>query len=451
MIIKKFQIISIIFILFIQINSVSAVSVSDSMNISQQVLNCNFNGICEPALGESSVNCPLDCPPAPPPPAPGGGGGGSRDTIPPVIYNLFIGKITLNSVEISWRTNEIALCKIFWGKTSEYESGSITEADFFLEHSTELTGFSPQTNYHFKVSCHDPQQNESETTDQKFSTLTPADLTPPANISDFEAIPGDTQIILKWKNPPDVDFKGVKIMRSENFYPQNPWEGALVYNDRGTSFTDTDLKNDVTYYYTAFAYDKAGNYSSGAIASATPFKGAIPPPISPPPVVSPPPEIEKIKLEDFDFIQEGKKIALEELEIKTDVEKPLTISLDYEKVPEVLKTIMITLEKQGKFFSFLLRVNIEKTAYFATLMPPEETGDYPLTITILDYKNQTLKKIDGQLKVKRIEVPSILWYQKYRIHIYILFGILILLGIGYFIWNKLKVIGKNKKEIKRNL
>ena len=457
---KKFQVILIIFVLFIQISSVFAIS--DEININQQVIEevvCNNNGICEPELGENNSNCPLDCPIAPPPL---GGALFLPDTTPPIIYNLLIEKITLNSAEISWKTNEPALCQLFWGKTTEYERGAASETTFYLKHSTKLTGLLSATTYHFKISCRDTNRNEAEIKDQQFTTLAPPDITPPANVSNFEAIPGDSQITLKWKNPPDPDFKGVKIMRSEKFYPQDSWTGYLVYDGKGTSFTDTGLTNGIRYYYTAFAYDFAGNYSSGAIASAVPFK-IKPPPLpeeitteeeclkagyywyddachSEPKLPPPPPEVEKLTLKDFDFWQEDKKIPLEEeIKIKTKTEKPLTISIDYEKVPEVLKTIMVTLEKDEKFFSFLLRINKEKTAYLAQIVPPEEPGIYPLTLTVLDYKNQTLKRILGQLEVFEIKptIAPIPWYKKYQLYIYILLGILILAGIIYLI-RKLK-------------
>jgi hypothetical protein len=74
---------------------------------------------------------------------------------------------------------------------------------------------------------------------------------------------------------------------------------------------------------------------------------------------------------------------------------------------------MVTLEKEKKSFSFLLRVNKEKTAYQTTLISPEEARVYPLTFTILDYKNQTLKKISGQLEVVEAKpVPKVPWYRK---------------------------------------
>gem|GEM_PF-3385055 len=256
------------------------------------------------------------------------------------------------------------------------------------------------------------------------------DTTSPTNVANFEAIPGDSQITLTWQNPPESDFEAVKILRSTKFYPASPEEGILIYDGKGISFIDTGLINGIRYYYTAFTYDKIGNYASGAIISAIPQKPLppeeipqeeVPPeeilPEEKPPITPPPLEIEELMLEDFGFIQKGKKISLEEgIKIKAETEKPLTIYILYEKVPEVLKTILVTLEKEGKLFSFLLKVNPEKTAYLATLMPPEEPGTYLLTLTALDYKNQTIKKISGKLIVEKPEIitpkVSLSWYQK---------------------------------------
>lgn len=457
---------------------VLAVSVPNDTGISLQITGppvCNNNGICEPELGENYQNCPLDCPPPAPPPAPPPTPGALMpDITPPVIYNLFISKITLNSAEISWKTNELALCQLFWGKTQEYKEEVITETTFYLEHLTKLIHLSPETTYHFKIVCKDTSKNESETKDQRFTTLAPPDITPPANISNFEAIPGDSQITLTWQNPPDLDFKGVRIVRSEKFYPENPWEGELVYDGKGTSFLDTGLTNGVRYYYTAFSYDFAGNFSSGAIVSAVPRLKPPPPPEEiftekecleagyywyddachlEPKIFPAPPEIEKLTIEDFDFIQEKAKIPLIEREkIKPAVEKPLTVSLEYGKVPEVLKTIMVTLERDKKFFSFLLRINKEKTAYQATIMVPEESGIYPMTLTILDYKNQTLKKIHGFLEVFRIPAPPVPWYKRIKIILYIIYvsvGLLILAAIAYYLIKKRKK--QKPKETSRNL
>ena len=258
------------------------------------------------------------------------------------------------------------------------------------------------------------------------------DTTPPVNASDFNAVSGNGQISLSWLNP--IDFKAVRITRSTEFYLSDPLSGDLVYDNKGNFLNDFNLINGTRYYYTAFTYDEAGNYASGVIASGVP-QGVIPSEIPPefPPEVPPeliPSEIETLSLKDFDFIQNNKTLLIEDGKIKIDSKNPLLISIDYEKVPEVLKTLMITLEKDGKTFSFLQRVNLDKTAYTATIAPPE-SALYPLTITILDYKNQTLKKISGEIEVEEETVPFSIY--TYLTYIYILIIILILALVAYTI------------------
>ena len=463
---QKILIIIILIALFLPLNT--SLAVSDSLDVSTEVFGfCNYNGICESALGENETTCPADC-----------GCNNNRICEPlrgeniencpldcayshpggvvlPLIFNLLISGITSNSANISWETNKQTLCQFFWGRTSEYEKESISEVNFKKKHSVNLTGLFPETNYYFKISCRDSLDYETETDSQKFTTLAPLDTTPPANVSDFKAFPSDKQITLTWEVPSDLDFEAVRIVRSERFYPSDPWDGILVYDDKGTSLIDTGLKNGVRYYYTAFSYDKTGNYSSGAIVSGVPWSEEEPiivPPLPPdeiPPIFPPPSEIEKLTLKDFDFLRRGEKIPLiEDRIIKIETEEPLTISIDYEKVPEILKTIMVALKKGDLSFSFLLRVNKEKTAYEAVLLSPLEAGIYPIVITVLDYKNQTLKKINGELIIEGrpgIVYPSkIPWYKNFYIIIYVLPWIFLLLLIAH-IFKKRK-----NKETKKN-
>jgi len=439
---RNLALILIIFVLSIPNLELFAAQAPDSVNVEQQVTPGCGNGICE--TGENSTNCPADCPapPAPPPAIIGPSGGSSS-----FIYDIVVTKITSDSATITWKTSlDPALCKLFLGETQEYEKESISEYLPSLNHTANLRNLSPEMTYHFKIFCQS-QFYRDETKDQQFKTLKSLDFTPPANVSNFEAIAGDSQITIKWQNPPDSDFKAVKIMRSEKFYPTDPWEGTPVYNDKGNNFTDTGLVNGKRYYYTAFAYDKAGNYSSGAIAAATPQKPGVPPEIPPEiPEIPPelvPPDIGKLTLKDFDFFQDGKKIQLVEDKIDIKTESPLTISINYEKVPEVLKTIMVTLEKTAppegggkKFFSFLLRINSEKNAYQAIIAPPE-AGIYPFIVNVLDYKNQAFKKISGELGITGITklptIPIIPWQKKYRLYLYILGGLIILAGMVYLV------------------
>ncbi len=408
---------------------------------------CNNNGICEPNLGETYQNCPNDChlPQKP---------GGKVDIAEPVVFNVIVRNITLTSADVHWETDEPALCQFFWGRTYEYKEESISESSLSQEHLVSLASLSPNTVYHFKMRCRDKRENEEETKDYHFSTLSPPDEIPPPNIIDFEAIAGDKKIDLGWKNPLDLDFSGVRIMRSTQFYPSNPWEGEPVYEGRASSFTDKDLENRVRYYYTAFSYDEAGNFSSGAVASAVP-QSPLAPPVYPsppikPPVEEPPPEIEEIDITDFNFVQDEEKLSLiEKKGIKVKGGKLLDISINYQEVPEVLKTIMVTLEKEDKFFSFLLRVNKSKTVYQATLLVPVEAGVYPLTINILDYKNQALKEIKGFFMIegeKKVHPEKLSWYRDLDNWKWILFFLLLII-LALILRHILKE--HRKKKIKR--
>lgn len=450
----------------------SVFAVSDPINVSVEVnaAYCNNNGVCEPVLGEYSAGCSNDC---------GCNNDGicqrdqrledenncPRDCIVyPIhsgtwlkIINLSVEKITLNSADIVWDTTVYALCKISWGKTSEYKDGGISEVNYSESHVIKLAGLIPQTRYHFKIICTSMLDNKAETPDQEFSTLTPLDNIPPANVSDFNATAGDKKITLDWNNPSDADFKGVRILKSEKFYPSDIWDGEIIYDGKANSFIDNDVENGKRYYYTIFSYDKSGNYSSGAIASAVPQSEEGPiivPPVLPediPSEIPISPEIDKLKLEDFDFFLNNEKISLKNGKIiGINSEDILSVSIDYKKVPEVLKTIMVTLEKENKFFSFLLRINQDKTAYTAAMASPKDPGVYPLTITILDYKNHTMKKIFGELLVKGVEELSkgfLLWQSKnsliFHLVLYFLFAVLFIVLI--------KILKKIKRKKQINL
>lgn len=254
------------------------------------------------------------------------------------------------------------------------------------------------------------------------------DTIPPSNVSNLWGIAGDQETLLGWQNPLEEDFKKVEIRRSVSFYPATPWEGMKIYDGAKNSFVDPGLQNDVRYFYTVFTYDWAGNYSSGAILDLVPRSDLTPfpptpsaPPIPPsspfplPPSPLPlPSEMTKLTLKDFEFWQKGEKLSLKEggvLEVENNV--PLTVLIRYDYLPEVLKTILMTIENEEGSFSFLLRVNPERTYFSATILIPDKSGLYPFTLTVVDYQNQVLKKITGQIKVLPVNSNSranFFWY-----------------------------------------
>ncbi len=181
--------------------------------------------------------------------------------------------ITQSSARITWTTNELADSRVDYGTTVSY-GGSVSEGTLVANHQIDLTGLVPGTTYHFKAFSSDAAANQASSGDFTFTTL--ADTTPPANVSNLSATPGNQQIALSWTNPADADFAGVRIRRSTTGYPSSPTSGSAVYDGTATTFTDVGLTNGVLYYYTAFAYDSSGNFASGALASGTPVDAIAP-------------------------------------------------------------------------------------------------------------------------------------------------------------------------------
>jgi len=403
---------------------------------------CNNNGTCESARGETTANCPNDCPAA------GGGGAGNIDISVPNIYNLSIFPTTYSAV-IKWQTSEKTITNLFWGKTSDYKEGTIAKADYATQHSVLIENLTPNSSYHFQIKVEDASGNKTFSQDQSFKTMALPDEIPPSNVSNLEAEEGDAQLKISWQNPPDPDFEEVRIVKNNQFYPQDTNDGEIVYQGKAEHFIDEDVL-DEDYYYTIFSYDNLGNYSSGAIIKAKPTKA--PPAPSKPPVIPPvmpptiPPELKKIGLEDIVFTQDGKTLSImENNSILADAGKPMKISIDYDKLPEVLKTIIISLNQpeDESAFSFLLRVNDEKTEYSATIISPYEAGVYPLSVSILDFQHQQLKELEGKLLLRETIVPV----QEQKSNLWVIIGRIMVLGgglgaliaIGYAMWRWIRV------------
>lgn len=319
-----------------------------------------------------------------------------------------------DSAVINWITNRATLGTVLWGKTKDYELGSIQSKLYIPAHNIKISDLESDTLYYIKIQSVDAfgRQVVAETT---FQTKSLPDFTPPSNPINFVAIQNDSSIDLSWNNPPDKDLKEIRIIRSDIFYPKDVLDGKEIYRGLGESYIDRDVEKGKLYFYTIFAVDKNGNYASGAIAHArislpgeavdyTPYIYDFLPKS---PIVDQ--MIEELSLLDFEFIQEGKILSFEQNTVSLTGDKPFTVRLPYEKVPEVLKTISVTLYDPidpSKVFSFLLRINKEKNGYEAVIAPLGRSGNYGMHISILDHKNQGLKKIDGNLVASLVSAKN---------------------------------------------
>jgi hypothetical protein len=381
-----------------------------------------------PYQGDDSVHvhqivAGTSTPEEPPPPSGGGGGGPIPDNDEPFgPVQLAIGDIDISTSEtsavVSWTTTLPAFGSLSWGETTWYERGEIVGVEVLEEHRVLIENLVPGTQYAVMITTETSDGKSAEVSGILFRTDRLPDTTPPANVSDFTALYNteDAQVDFSWGNPSDTDFARVRIVRSDIFYPEDPYAGIVVYEGRKEQASDTWVEEGVTYYYAVFAEDVSGNYASGALAHVkipkTGGEGEGAPdeeelPWHGPAVIYPedgeaPEEINTLTFEDFLFFQGDREVERNRNSISIEGGSNTSIMLPYEDVPEVLKTITLVFEDPfdpSKTFPFLLRVNEEKTAYTATIGPLRNPGMYRVTAMVLDYKHQVLKEIRGKVIV----------------------------------------------------
>ncbi len=81
------------------------------------------------------------------------------------------------------------------------------------------------------------------------------------------------QIVFSWNDPEETSFVRTIIVKNPAGYPASPSDGQIVYEGDGETFTDTNVSNGTTYYYSFYAYDHAKHYSKPISISLVPKAG----------------------------------------------------------------------------------------------------------------------------------------------------------------------------------
>ena len=369
---------------------------------------------------------------APAPPSTSSGGGGGPITTPdPTIGEVQITSST-TFVTLTWTTNIPTRARLSWGKSIDLEQGTILIVDYTTLQTLTLDNLDPESVYYYQLIVETTSGKTAQTQGQ-FVTQSLPDTTAPANPTDFTAQPLGSSIALNWTNPDENDFDSVRIVRSDKFYPTDIYDGQVLYEGSNETFMDNQVVPNTTYYYTLFAKDTKENYSSGAIASArivsfTPpttsssggtgggstgkptRPGTTSPGIDVPIIEAPHPDIASLALIDFVFEQEGRRIpSSANGTVILDGGKTTSIYLDVDRLPLVLKTISVTVwspQGNNRSFSFLMRTNEEKTIYSGAFGSLREKGTYPFEITVIDFLNQGLKRLNGTFIVESRDVST---------------------------------------------
>ncbi|MEE9190802.1 MAG: T9SS type A sorting domain-containing protein, partial [Candidatus Neomarinimicrobiota bacterium] len=120
--------------------------------------------------------------------------------------------------------------------------------------------------YYYKIWVSTDAGYTSVTSEIVSATSEFSGLSTPEN---FTALGGDNQVLLHWEDSPEPEVTNYHIVKGEEI------NGMLNYliglNGNTTSYTDNDVVNEHTYYYSIWATDAQGRTSSRSeVISGTP-------------------------------------------------------------------------------------------------------------------------------------------------------------------------------------
>lgn len=402
-----------------------------------------FDSVFNLSSSSASVSTTtLTAPPAPTSTPPTGGGSTGGGYLPPKLVYLEVIPGQTQALVI-WSTDVYARTTLRYGKTTSYELGTNIGQYFKKNHQTLITGLEPGTKYQFLIEGESGHGVYGLLTRNNFTTLPPVDVFAPANVKNLKAErSGADDILLTWDNPADSDFEKVRVLGSDKFYPSDTQDGAFIYEGAAETALElgTAVPNTVRFY-TVFSYDVRGNVSSGAIvAIRIDAEGKIhlydidAVPLAPDEYLLP------LSLEDLRFEQDGRLLPYRDGVVQIDGSKQVRVLLPYNLVPEHLKSIVMTLKNtDGEKFSFLLRVNDDRSFYVASVAPFGTSGVFPFTASIFDFSVRKVAELHGAVVSEISYLPEDSWSAlllRYGYLPYFILLLMFLMGLGAWLIHK---------------
>jgi len=335
-------------------------------------------------------------------PSSGGGSGSQKELQPSVLLIEGVQVDTTDTTaEISFETSVYAVATLRYGLSPQYELGSLATDFYRKQHTFNLSSLQAGSRYYFEITVTN-QRGDTVAYKDEFITQSIQDTVPLENVSRFQATIDGNDALLTWINPKGSDFKKVRIIANNKFFPSDIADGLIIYEGRGESYRHASVyPEDNQMYYAAFALDADDNQSSGAIASVVWEMATSTPGTSSTTSSSTPDLVPRgLSFSDLEFVQNSKIRNGYQSLISLDPNQPFTIRLPYSAVPEHLKTITITLKDphdSSLTFAFLLRINEKKSHYEATIGPLKDQGKYPLHFSFFDYKTKEILNFDGTI------------------------------------------------------
>jgi hypothetical protein len=173
---------------------------------------------------------------------------------PPVVGNVSVSTLTTDSATITWTMDQPSAVLFEYGTTASYGS-SYSDPALTTEYTITLTGLTPSTTYHFRITATNGGGLSSSTGDNTFTTLTP-----PAQITITPSSPVTGATITR----PDIMVTGTITNNTGNETGVTV-NGivATVYNDQFIANHVPLVEGENTIIITAT--DAAGNTETVSI------------------------------------------------------------------------------------------------------------------------------------------------------------------------------------------
>ncbi|MEJ2111657.1 MAG: fibronectin type III domain-containing protein, partial [Acidobacteriota bacterium] len=176
------------------------------------------------------------------------------DTVPPGISGVTSSNVTESGATISWSTNEAATAQVEYGLTTGYGSTTAIDGTLKTSHTRILVGLTEATTYHYRVISKDEAGNTAESGDYTFTTLEPADTTPPEISAVTSSNVTETGATISW-NTDEAATARVEYGTTTGY-------GSTTAEDSSLKVAHTrvleGLTEATTYHYRVISTDEAG-------------------------------------------------------------------------------------------------------------------------------------------------------------------------------------------------
>lgn len=373
----------------------------------------------------------------------------------PEVLSFTIEPGTSNA-HISFSTSVPTRYTIRYGETIEFELSTVETERFQVEHSTILTGLSPNTVYEYEVVIYDRYQQEVVIQRSQFTTQTQYLSETLPNVSTLKAVSSGSDVFLTWNNPTTLDsFAYVRVVRNHRFFPRDPNDGYIVYEGLKTSVFDLQaLKTHSKQFYTIFVLDLLGNTSSGAVTSVEKLSSKqvdIATDLSQirPPLVPATTQLSSLELRfsDLIFLQEGFQTSAVVDNLEIDAQLPFLLRVPAALLPQHLKVITVTITRPtglSAYDVYLLRRNESGSYYEALLDPLVRPGNHTVVLSIYDLLDEIQYQVSGSItaKIDIIHISTKKPEQWYVVLGYWFFGFIFLALLFLWLWRLLILLNR---------